>query len=729
MKISTKNFKLRGVCLISFAVFALFYSPVFADDSTSTSSSTDQTNNSTSTPILLDNTTSTATSTDPIDSTSTISDATTTVRSATFNIRNGASVIWSGEVAVPDSDTATTTVIATDGTSVEIKAASILAALVSADAAQPEFSISNLQYFASFSAFYVKCITATDEACDNWQYAVNGNVPGFGADSYLLAGGENIFFFYGYPRRVSLSSSTINVGSPVTATAEIYVPSSDSYNPTPGLTIGVVQQNPDNPFAPIEIATSTADKNGQAAFTLNATGTYQVGLQEDFYFPTTDLLVVEAHQIAPAVSAGGGGEGGVVVHHNVDVNKAQQFLFSHQLENGSFGPLLYTDWVAIALAGGSGGSIANLAEYLKSANSGMSAVTDYERHAMALMALGINPYSGASADYIQKIIDKFDGTQVGDAGLVNDDIFALFPLVRAGYSYGGDEIIQKINSFVLSKQLINGSWEDSVDLTAAAIQVLSQNTSGADVPGAISRARAYLAAHQNSDGGFGTSYSTSWAAQAITALREPELNWTKNYSTPYDYLYSLQAADGGIESTSTDLNSRIWATSYAIPAALNKTWWDLLHSFAKPAPATSPVVSVPGSSGGGSQNQNGTSSVAVSASTTIPTESSTSSAEIIENVVSSITATSTPQLESIVPKSNVAEIKSSPAQPAPKSDFAEEQADTRPILVLESSTQPDKREKSSLANIISFGYNLISFTANAFSSFVSKLVSIVLSVI
>ena len=372
---------------------------------------------------------------------------------------------------------------------------------------------------------------------------MNGAVPGVGADAYNLLGGEDVFFFYGYPRRVSLSSSSITIDSSVTATAETYAPSSNIYVPTPGLTIGVTQPDPVNPWTPIEIATSTSDANGQATFTLNATGTYQVGIREDFYFPSTDIAVTYISQ-TPVISVGGGGGGGAI-HHAIDIAKAVQFLSGHQLDNGSFGPLLYTDWAAIALAASanSGSSTAKIAAYLKSANDGMSTATDYERHAMALMALGINPYTDTPVNYIQKIVDKFDGTQIGDFNLVNDDIFSLFPLIKAGYA-SDEPIIQKIISFVLSKQLDDGSWEGSIDLTAAGIQALSLNSGISGVSQAIISSRAYLAAHQSSDGGFGTSFSTSWALQAISALRESESNWTKNNNTPNDYLFALQAGDG-----------------------------------------------------------------------------------------------------------------------------------------------------------------------------------------
>lgn len=533
-----------------------------------------------------------------------------------IRIRNGVNLAYQGIAAI---STTTVSINATDGSAHNVSGTTPLAVLVSADSSSTAFNISNLQYFSSFGSFYVKCITlSSSSVCDNWQYAVNGVVPGVGADAYNLSGGENIFFFYGYPRRVSLSSSTAVIGSSVTATAETYNPSSDTYVAASGLTIGATQPNPGDPFSPIEIATSTAGQNGRAVFTLNATGTYQFGIKEDFYFPSADFTIISA----PQIPASGGG----TAHYYIDINKASQFLFNHELSDGSFGSPLYTDWAAIALVSSSGNSTNNISAYLKTANGSMSVATDYERHAMALMALGINPYDGATVNYIQKIIDTFDGTQIGDTGLVNDDIFSIFPLMKAGYS-SGDPMIAKIISFIISKQTADGSWESSVDLTAAAIQALSLNTGIGGASDAISKARAYLVARQNSDGGFGTSFSTSWVLQAIAAMNESGLSWIKNNKNPYDYLYGLQAIDGGIENASTDLNSRIWATSYAIPASLNKTWFSLLASFPKQAPKTAVSANVGGGlSGGGSsisEKINLSTSTSATASTTVSVVTST----------------------------------------------------------------------------------------------------------
>ncbi len=659
--------------------------------------------------------------------------ATSSVHIATLTVRNGSSVIWSGSVSVPDSNTATTTITATDGTKAGVPVTSVLAVLLSASTTQ--FSVSNLQYFSSFSSFYVKCITASSSSlCDNWQYAVNGVVPGIGADAYIFSGGDNIFFFYGYPRRVSISSSSVTVGFPVTATAETYVPSNDIYVPTPGLVIGATQPDPANPWSPIEIATSTSDANGQAIFTLNATGTYQIGIQSDSYFPTTDLTVTipspAQNSQPPVVSVGGGGGGSSVTHHAIDVNKAAQFLIANELQDGSFGSLLYTDWAAIGLAS-NGNATAKISAYLKSANSGMSVATDYERHTMALMALGINPYTGTPVNYIQKIVDTFDGIQIGDVGLVNDDIFSLFPLIKAGYA-SNEPIIQKITSFILSRQLNDGSWEKNSDLTAAGIQALSLNPEISGVSQAITKARAYLSAHQDQDGGFETSFSTSWVLQAISALHESESNWTKNNNTPNDYLFALQAVDGGIEPISTNLNSRIWATSYAIPAALNKSWGDLLSSFSKAVTKTAPTISIDRDLivGGSSVNQNKqvTSTTALLAITT-------SSIETSSSIIASTTPIIVRELSDtpIAPKPMVVKItKNNNSSPVSHPDNISPSQLPKIMTTLplepsinDASKGPERPVLPQLASITTFGHNLFNFAANVAGLIISKFFSII----
>jgi hypothetical protein len=134
-------------------------------------------------------------------------------------------------------------------------------------------------------------------------------------------------------------------------------------------------------------------------------------------------------------------------------------------------------------------------------------------------------------------------------------------------------------AFIISEQSSNGSW-GSVDLTAAAIQALVLVDDLPNVKTALSKARSYLISQQENDGGFGNTFATSWTMQAIKALGEDSNSWIKDGNTPLKYLASKQDDDGGL-NPELDKNSRIWATSYLIPAYYEKTWDDLMKNFSK----------------------------------------------------------------------------------------------------------------------------------------------------
>ncbi len=270
---------------------------------------------------------------------------------------------------------------------------------------------------------------------------------------------------------------------------------------------------------------------------------------------------------------------------SVDVPAAINFLTSKQSSDGSIGSsVLYSDWSAMAISAfGESNAKDNLKKYLVSATSDAGfgqPLLDAERRSMALMSLGISPYDGTAINYISKIAESFDGNQLGSKEIFNDDIFAIFPLLKAGY-VGSDEIIDQTLKFIISNQGNNGSWQN-IDLTAAAAQalLLAQETGNLEsdlnvmISQSLSKAKLFLRIVQKTDGGFGdNAISTSWALQAIAAMGEP---------VSLDYLASFQNIDGGFESTSTDEGTRIWTTAYAIPAALGKPWADILQSFSKP---------------------------------------------------------------------------------------------------------------------------------------------------
>jgi hypothetical protein len=205
---------------------------------------------------------------------------------------------------------------------------------------------------------------------------------------------------------------------------------------------------------------------------------------------------------------------------------------------------------------------------------------------MAFMALGINPYTGGTENYISKIINSFDGTQFGDSDLFNDDVFAIIALRSAGYS-SGDAEITKARDFIITNQEDNGSF-DSPDVTAATIQALKLAEESSDGEIAITKAKNYILGLQVSDGGFtssgnvGNNFSTSWILGALDALSISGDSLVNNNKNPFDYLYSIQQTDGGIEDETTgNVDSRVWATAYAIVGAQEKTWNAIMKSFTK----------------------------------------------------------------------------------------------------------------------------------------------------
>lgn len=603
-----------------------------------------------------------ATSSAPATVTITVSAPVPTTGTAQMVVRSGSTIATSSLVSFPLAGT--TSIAATLGTSHEVAASSTLAALSALDALAVDFDITDLQYNSLYGAFYLRCITLAATStpdCDNWQYTVNGTGPAVGMDKQILHDGDVVYVYFGYPRIVELSASTVPAGTAVTATATQYDPVNGVYVPVSGYTLGATQPNPADPWNPLEIATSSVNASGQALFTLSATGTYAMGIKEDYYFPTTPLTVTEA---PPSSGGSSGGAAGSTVPTAFDVPKALAFLASQQKPDGSFTSLMLTDWSAIALSAYPSAARDLVRLYLSTPKT-LASITDYERHAMALQSLGINPYNGAGTDVIAPIVAAFDGTQIGDASLVTDDIFALFPLLHAGYIQE-DALVRSIAAFIISKQKPDGSWESSVDVTAAAVQALGPLYT---VPGygpALGRASGYIASKQQSDGGWGNVDSTSWVMTMINAMNEADPSRARSWTTasgktPKDALAAAQASDGAARPIAdpAGTDSRTWSTAYAIVAASGKSWVSLLQNVSKPA--------TPGAGGSiiSSATSTATSTPATASTTPLVLGIATSTEEI--SGAATITESAGTTTATTTPKAKPAPPKKTPKKPAPKS--------------------------------------------------------------
>ena len=481
-------------------------------------------------------------------------------------IKDGDTTVFSGTVPLQPAGT-----IQLNGHSLD--ADSVLSVINDADALSPDFSISDLQYYGSMGSFYLKCITdSIGNECDNWQYVVDGTY-GIALDKTILTGDENVYLYFGQHYKLTLGSNAITSDKNLKVTVDEYNYENNSWAPANGLIIGIIEPNS---WPTVEIMTGAIDTNGQVIFSSIPIGSYSVGIKPD-YFPT-ESLTVTAPLPPPASSSSGGG--GVIIpkpatkNNLFDTDKAFKFLTDQQKENGTFGEELYTDWSTLALMNTDKYQDAKikLIKYYSTEKISGTLLTDYERRAMAVMSLGLNPYNVNGENYIEKIVESFDGKQFGDPNENNDDIFALIVLQNAGYNIN-DKMIADDISFILSTQKPDGSWNESIDMTGAALQSLAffarENS--------LLRAKEYLKQNQKSDGGFGNVSSTAWAMQGILALGEKPIDWIKNGNTPLGYLAINQDIDGGIKES--DPNSKVWETTYVLSALSDKTWNEVMQKF------------------------------------------------------------------------------------------------------------------------------------------------------
>jgi len=465
-----------------------------------------------------------------------------------------------------------------------------------------------------------------------WSWYSNLQLGETALNKHILSENENIMLTYGVnPIKLEVSSTTPTVGT--TTTISI---SELNFAAWPAEWVGLSSTTLHLNDTTVDLSTGTYEFVPTVTTTVFVTKTGYVSSDSITIIPGA----VASTNSNPTNTGTGGGSNtneNNTITVTFDVNAAGNFLLTKQNSDGSIGSAsLYSDWAAMAIGSlGNSSAKAGLITYLKTNPNAGTTATDYERRAMALLALGLNPYSDTPTNYIAEIMKKYDGTQFGDAGLVNDDIFAIFPLLKSGYSTNDVEI-QKAVAFILSKQNNAGGWE-SPDMTAAAVQALSQVKSITGVNEALTKAKNYLKTSTKTDGRIGdNTFSTGWGLQALSALGESATTWNGENPSPLNYLASQQQTDGAVNPTSDTNDNRIWATSYAIPGAQGRTWESIL-------------ISVPKSV----SNTNNTTAENISSTSTSTTQTVTSTQAIISTTTSQF-VTTTPVI--ILPIENLESI-------------------------------------------------------------------------
>ena len=207
-------------------------------------------------------------------------------------------------------------------------------------------------------------------------------------------------------------------------------------------------------------------------------------------------------------------------------------------------------------------------------------ITDYERVAIALSAIGKNPTKFYGYNLLEPIADYDAVTGVG----INAVIYALLALDSGNYAMpttkSGKQATKKMYlDYILAAELPNGgfNWgfDDAVDpdLTGMAITALAPYRKFKAVNAAIDRAVNALSEIQTDDGsmeswGSRNADSTAWVVIALTALGfdpHKDARFTKNGTPVLDALLMFYMGNGEF-SWITDNTYNAYATTESVMA-------------------------------------------------------------------------------------------------------------------------------------------------------------------
>lgn len=186
--------------------------------------------------------------------------------------------------------------------------------------------------------------------------------------------------------------------------------------------------------------------------------------------------------------------------------------------------------------------------------------TEYHRVIFAVLASGGNPQNVAGVNLIKNgIYDRANVAALDKQG-INGYIFALIAADANAYEFPENvcDTREDIINGILEKELTNGGFSLTgtaldVDVTAMAIQALSNYYDREDVKGVVDRALLKLSSLQKDDGdfvsyGYANSESTAQVVIALTSLGIDPLTderFIKNGNTLFDGMMKYRMEDGG----------------------------------------------------------------------------------------------------------------------------------------------------------------------------------------
>jgi len=271
-----------------------------------------------------------------------------------------------------------------------------------------------------------------------------------------------------------------------------------------------------------------------------------------------------------------------------EVADALDYLRGQQAADGSIGDFATSAWVVMAIASAGedpnswrAGTNPTIVDYLAANAGSASSTNDYSRMILAIAASGEDPADFGGQNFLSLLEAAYDGTQIGDASLLNDDYWGVMALVSAGVDTTSSSAIQDSVSFILSNQNTDGGWSwgagqdsDADDTAAAIMALIATGQSPSSTP--IADALVYLKSIQMPNGGFESWGSTnsatdSWGIDGIAAAGQNPIDtaWRSvDGKDPVDDLLTFQNINGSFNWTETTPSNLELMTSYAIPALL-----------------------------------------------------------------------------------------------------------------------------------------------------------------
>jgi hypothetical protein len=343
-------------------------------------------------------------------------------------------------------------------------------------------------------------------------------------------------------------------------------------------------------------------------------------------------LALTLAAMAACVSSAGAYVTPAQAEHAAD--RGASWFESSQQQSGELG----SDWAmtALAAAGINAADVRTaiadpsaqdfyLGEWQASGPGG--AGTDAERGILAGVAGGIQASRLSTAadatksNLVARIAELFDGTQIGEPGLLNDDIFGVLALHQAG---APQVLLGRIVDYLRTKQLPDGGWSwnaspgasADTDMTGSVVAAFCAAGVGTEDPDLKEALDLLHTLQDPATGGFiappesfgvgvntdTTSWVTSGLIQCGIDPQGPE--WTTAQGkTPLDYLVSLQRPDGHFDWTSEFAGGAFEtfdsvrplggiAFSTAPPARLDGTSPAVRPAAAVPAGTTVPITLV-----------------------------------------------------------------------------------------------------------------------------------------